>query len=214
MLICGSESAWSLGVLGSVSHGLYCELWRHQKRLARPFPDFAGTMGQESCEIQSIMEKETAKASAGWRVCQLKRKSVPVMRRKELSSALRNLKRENRGLGRRGKLNDARMDKLQEILLDINLGKCGRWMDWKYAIRQSYILCLQRIAHYRAGTLDEALRISAREATFPLKNMSFGHLWYITKFSVIRHRQPGFDINFLSIQTYQRSHSLCPGTLW
>ena len=86
-------------------------------------------MGQESCEIQSIMEKETAKASTGWRVCQLKRKSVPVMRRKELSSALRNLKRENRGLGRRGKLNDARMDKLQEILLDINLGKCGKWMD-------------------------------------------------------------------------------------
>ena len=74
---------------------------------------------------------------------------------------------------------------------------------------QSYILCLQRIAHYRAGTLDEALRISAREATFPLKNMSFGHLWYITKFSVIRHRLPGFDIHFLSIQTYQRSHSLC-----
>lgn len=85
-----------------------------QKRLARPFPDFAGTMGQESCKIQSIMEKETAKASAGWRVCQFKRKSVPVMLRKELSSALRNLKRENRGLGRRGKLNDARMDKLQK----------------------------------------------------------------------------------------------------
>ena len=60
------------------------------------------------------MEKETAKASAGWRVCQLKRKSVPVMRRKELSSALRILKRENRGLGRRGKLNDARMEKLQK----------------------------------------------------------------------------------------------------
>ena len=75
------------------------------------------------------MEKETAKASAGWRVGQLKRKSVPVMRRKEFSSALRNLKRENRGLGRRGKLNDARIDKLQEILLDINLGKCGKWMD-------------------------------------------------------------------------------------
>ena len=112
VLICGSVSAWSPGVLGSVSHGLYCEPWRHQKRLARPFPDFVGTMGQESCEIQSIMEKETAKASAGWRVCQLKRKSVPVMRRKEVSSALRNLRRENQGLGRRGKLNDARMGKL------------------------------------------------------------------------------------------------------
>jgi len=60
------------------------------------------------------MKKETAKASAGWRVCQLKRKSVPVMRRKELGSALRNLTRENQGLGRRGKLNDARIDKLQK----------------------------------------------------------------------------------------------------
>ena len=88
------------------------------------------------------------------------------------------------------------------------------WTENMPSIPVLYWLCLQRIAHYRAGTLDEALRISAREATFPLKNMSFGHLWYITKFSVIRHRQPGFDINFLSIQTYQRSHSLCPGTLW
>ena len=60
------------------------------------------------------MEKETAKASAGWRVCQLKRKSVPVMRRKELGSALRNLKRENQGLGKRGKLNYSRIDKLQK----------------------------------------------------------------------------------------------------
>ena len=84
------------------------------KRVARPFPDFAGTMGQESCEIQSIMEKETAKASAVWRVCQFKRTSVPFIRRKELSSALRNLKRENRGLERRGKLNDARIDKLEK----------------------------------------------------------------------------------------------------
>ena len=55
----------------------------------------------------------------------------------------------------------------------------------------SYILCLQRIAHYRAGTRDEALRISAREATVPLRNTRFGHLWYITKFLVIRHRPPG-----------------------
>ena len=36
------------------------------------------------------------------------------MRRKELGSAPRNLKREIQGLGRRGKLNDARIDKLQK----------------------------------------------------------------------------------------------------
>ena len=47
-------------------------------------------------------------------MCQFKRKSVPVMRRKELGSAPRNLKRENQGLGRRGKLNDARIHKLQK----------------------------------------------------------------------------------------------------
>ena len=47
-------------------------------------------------------------------MCQFKRKSVPIMRRKELGSAPRNLKRENQGLGRRGKLNDARIDKLQK----------------------------------------------------------------------------------------------------
>lgn len=36
------------------------------------------------------------------------------MRRKELGSAPRNLKRENQGLGRRGKPNNARIDKLQK----------------------------------------------------------------------------------------------------
>ena len=47
-------------------------------------------------------------------MCQFKRKSVPVMRRKELGSAPRNLKCENQGLGRRGKPNNARIDKFQK----------------------------------------------------------------------------------------------------
>ena len=84
------------------------------KETRPPFPRLRGDNGARELRDTEFMDKETAKASAGWRVCQLKRKSVPVMRRKELSSALRNLKRENRGLGRRGKLNDARMDKLQK----------------------------------------------------------------------------------------------------
>ena len=56
--------------------------------------------------------------------------------------------------------------------------------------------------------LDRNERSSAWETIFA-PNMSLGHLWYITKFSVIRHRPPGFDIHFLSIRTNQRSHSLC-----
>ena len=53
------------------------------------------------------------------------------MRRKEFGSALRNLKRENQGLGRRGKLNDARIEKLQKYYW-IAIG-------WKYAIHASLL---------------------------------------------------------------------------
>ena len=70
----------------------------------------------------------------------------------------------------------------------------------KYAIHASLL--------YQTEMRDEALRSSAWEAVFA-PNMTLGHLWYITKFSVIRHRPPGFDIHFLSIRTNQRSHSLC-----
>ena len=79
---------------------------------------------------------------------------------------------------------------------------------------QSYILCLQRIAHYRAGTLDEALRISAREATFPLKNMSFGHLWSFVlrnfRSSDIGRR----DSTYISSQfKHTNGHTVCVGSL-
>ena len=79
---------------------------------------------------------------------------------------------------------------------------------------QSYILCLQRIAHYSAGTLDEALRISAREATFPLKNMSFGHLWSFVlrnfRSSDIGRR----DSTYISSQfKHTNGHTVCVGSL-
>ena len=79
---------------------------------------------------------------------------------------------------------------------------------------QSYILCLQRIAHYRVGTLDEALRISAREATFPLKNMSFGHLWSFVlrnfRSSDIGRR----DSTYISSQfKHTNGHTVCVGSL-
>ena len=40
-------SASSPGVLGAVNPGLYRELWRHREILARSFPDFARTTGQD-----------------------------------------------------------------------------------------------------------------------------------------------------------------------
>ena len=43
--------------------------------------------------------------------------------------------------GKEGQAEWCKNGQASEILLDINLGKCGKWMEWKYAIHTSPIYC-------------------------------------------------------------------------